>query len=301
MINTSSKLKQKRIDNVQWTGVSGLSHLPSLANDGKSPALKTPLFYLDRVSVNNYEDDVYFINNTDEVLSFVAPFRLYRHLHDAGATLNDISDENIEKMTFYSEDIDTLYTDVLPKQGVRIDRMHIIYDSDYLIQHFIHLPFKGAETPYGIWCFNVVEKGGIAKPYPLLWDNFSKPTHMVKCECVFELNNIPIEPTIYEARCRLLTTLIDDLGKTNALFVLAINDVLYRYRVGWSAPYNESDIQAKDIAYHCQQLKPSDADAVKDIIQAVYTVWFDKSFAKNVPMSACAEILDLYKAPLNHP
>ena len=295
MTNIKCIFEKKRIDNVQWSGVSRLSSLPSLPNDGKSPPLKIPLFYLTSVSVNDYEDDIYFVNNTDQTLHFVAPFKLYRNLNEAGAKLGDVSVENLDKVKFYADNMESLYTDVLPNQGVRIGSYHIMYDSDELIQHFIHVPFKGLDTHYGIWRFNVVEKGGIGGSYPLLWDDFSKLSHMVSCDCMSERGDMPIEPSVYEERCWVLDSLIQSLGVTDAIFILAINDVLYRYCVGWSAPYNESDIQAKDIARKLQELKPSDTDAVEEIIQAVYDFWFNEGFAKNIPVEACAEILDLYK------
>jgi hypothetical protein len=74
--------------------------------------------------------------------------------------------------------------------------------------------------------------------------------------------------------------------------------VLYRYCVGWSAPYNESDIQAKDIAHKLTEQKPKDTKAVKAIVQAVYDFWFNKGFAKNISMQACEEILSLYQAQI---
>lgn len=297
MTNTKYTFEQKRIDDVQWSGVSRLSSLPSLPNDGKSPPLKIPLFYLTSVSVNDYEDDIYFVNNTDQTLYFVAPFKLYRNLDDANAKLGDTSIENLNKMKFYSDSMDRLYTKVLPNQGVRIGRTHIIYYSDELIQWFIHVPYKGVanNSHYGIWHFNVVEKGGIGQSYPLLWDDFSKPSHMVSCDCMSERGDMPIEPLVYEERCWVLDKLTESLGVADAIFVLAINDVLYRYCVGWSAPYNESDIQAKDIARKLQKLKPNDADAVKEIVQAIYDFWFNEGFAKNISLQACTEILDLHK------
>lgn len=300
MTNTKYTFEKKRIHDVQWSGVSRLSSLLSLPNDGKSPPLKTPLFYLTTVSLNDYEDDIYFINNTDQTLSFVAPFKLYRNLNDARVKLGDVSDRNVHNAKLYADDMDRLYTDVLPNQGVRIGSIHIIYDSDELMQWFIHVPFKGSDTHYAIWRFNVVEKGGIGQTYPLLWDDFSKPSHMVSCDCVSERGDMPIEPSVYEERCWVFDRLIESVGVADALFVLAINDVLYRYCVGWSAPYNESDIQAKDIAHKLQELKPNDADSVKEIVQAVYDFWFNEGFAKNISMQACAEILDLYQAQIAH-
>ena len=300
MTNLTYQFEQKRIDNVQWSHGAKLSGITALASDEKGRVRKSPLFYLKTVSINNYEDDVYFVNNTDDTLSFVAPFRLCRNIDEARAKLGDVSVENVEKVKLYSDDMDCLYTDVLPKQGVRIGSIHIIYDSDALMQWFISVPYKGVDTHYGIWRFNIVEKGGIGGSYPLLWEDFSKPSHVVSSECVTERDEMPIEPSLYEERCWVLEQFIEQYGVADAIFILAINDVLYRYCVGWSAPYNESDIQAKDIARKLKEQKPKDAEAVKAIVQAVYDFWFDKGFAKNISMQACAEILSLYQAQITN-
>ena len=298
MTKLTYQFEQKRIDNVQWSHGAKLSGITALASDEKGRVRKSPLFYLETVSINNYETDVYFVNNTDDILSFVAPFRLCRNIDEARAKLGDVSVENVEKVKLYSDDMDCLYTDVLPKQGVRIGSIHIIYDSDALMQWFISVPYKGVDTHYGIWRFNIVEKGGIGGSYPLLWEDFSKPSHVVSSECVTERDEMPIEPSLYEERCWVLEQFIEQYGVADAIFILAINDVLYRYCVGWSAPYNESDIQAKYIARKLKEQKPKDAEAVKAIVQAVYDFWFDKGFAKNISMQACAEILSLYQAQI---
>ena len=298
MTKLTYQFEQKRINNVQWSDGAKLSGITALASDEKGRVRKSPLFYLETVSINNYEDDVYFVNNTDDILSFVAPFRLCRNIDEARAKLGDVSVENVEKVKLYSVDMDCLYTDVLPKQGVRIGSIHIIYDSDALMQWFTSVPYKGVDTHYGIWRFNIVEKGGIGGSYPLLWEDFSKPSHVVSSECVTERDEMPIEPSLYEERCWVLEQFIEQYGVADAIFLLAINDVLYRYCVGWSAPYNESDIQAKDIARKLTEQKPKEAEAVKAIIQAVYDFWFNKGFAKNISMQACEEILSLYQAQI---
>lgn len=300
MTKLTYQFEQKRIDNVQWSHGAKLSGITALASDEKGRVRKSPLFYLKTVSINNYEDDVYFVNNTDDTLSFVAPFRLCRNIDEARAKLGDVNVENVEKVKLYSDDMDRLYTDILPKQGVLIGSIHIIYDSDALMQWFISVPYKSIDTHYGIWRFNIVEKGGICGSYPLLWEDFSKPSHVVSSECVTERDEMPIEPLLYEERCWVLEQFIDQYGVADAIFILAINDVLYRYCVGWSAPYNESDIQAKDIARKLKEQKPKDAEAVKAIVQAVYDFWFDKGFAKNISMQACAEILSLYQAQITN-
>ncbi len=298
MTNLTYQFEQKRIDDMQWSDGAKLSGITALASDEKGRVRNSPLFYLETVSINNYEDDVYFINNTDDTLNFVAPFRLCRNINDARAKLGDVSAENVEKVKLYSDDIDRLYTDVLPKQGVRIGSMHIIYDSDALMQWFINVPYKGVDTHYGIWRFNVVKKGGISGSYPLLLQDFSKPSNVVSSDCVTERDELPIEPLLYDERCSVLEQFIEQYGVADAIFILAINDVLYRYCVGWSAPYNESDIQAKDIARKLTEQKPKDTEAVKAIVQAVYDFWFNKGFAKNISMQACEEILSLYQAQI---
>ena len=296
MTKLTYQFEQKRIDNFKWSGGSKLSGITALASDEKDRVRKQPLFYLETVSIDSYEDDIYFVNNTDETLRWVAPFKPYRNIEEARATLGDISDENLNKVKLYSDDMDRLYTNVLPNQGVRIGSTHIMYDSDAMMQWWIHLPYKGLDTHYAIWRFNVVEKGVISGIYPLLWEDFSKPSHMVSADCLFERADMPIEVSVYEERCEVLESLIGLYGVSNAIFVLAINDVLYRYCVGWSAPYNESDIQAKEIAIKLEALKPKDTEAVKNIIQTVYDFWFGKGFAKNISMQACDEILSLHQA-----
>lgn len=295
------QFEQKRLDDMQWASGAKLAGITAIAEDEKGRVRKTPLFYLQTVSVDDYEKDVYFVNNTDDTLNFVAPFGLRRDITEAGATLYDTSPENIERATLYSTDMEYLYTDILPRQGVRIGSTHIIYDSDALMQWFINVPYKGVdgkgvESHYGIWQFNVVEKGGIGGAYPLLWEDFSQPLHMVSCHYLTKHADMPIEPLLYKERCWMFTQFIDKFGVAEAVFILAINDVLYRYCVGWSAPYSESDIQAKDIAQTLIKQKPTDAKAVKAIVQAVYDFWFNKRFAKNISMPACEEILRLYQA-----
>ena len=296
MTKLTYQFEQKRMDDFQWSSGSKLSGIIALASDKKDRVRKTPLFYLETVSVDSYEDDIYFVNNTEETLRWVAPFKPYRSIVEVRAKLGDGSDENLNNVKLYSGDIDSLYMDILPKQGVRIGSVDIIYDSDALMQWFMHVPYKGPNTHYAIWRFNVVEKGGIKGFYPLLWEDFSKPSHMVSADCLFERADMPIEISVYEERCEVLESLIGLYGVSNAIFILAINDVLYRYRVGWSAPYSESDIQAKEIAIKLEALKPKDTEAVKNIIQAVYDFWFGKGFAKNISMQACGEILSLYQA-----
>src|SRR5690606_30099738 len=116
MTKLTYQFEQKRIDNMQWSHGAKLSGITARANDEKGRVRKSPLFYLETVSINNYEDDVYFVNNTDDTLSFVAPFRLCRNIGEARAKLGDVSAGNVEKAKLYSDDIEYLCTDDLQKQ-----------------------------------------------------------------------------------------------------------------------------------------------------------------------------------------
>lgn len=298
---TKYTFEQNRIDDIQWSGVSEHLSVPSLLNNGESLTQKTPLFYLKSISINNHDKDIYFVNNSEQTLRFVAPFELYQSINNIATKTAEITKtverghSAVHNAKLYADDMPRLYTEVLPHQGVRIGCSHLMADSA-LMQWVIQVPYKSIDSHYAIWRFNVLEKDGIGDSYPLLWDDFSKPEQLVSCEYSSKHGEMPIEPSIYELRCWLLEQLIEQFGESEAIFIVAINDVLYRYCIGWSAPYIESDIQAKDIAHKLQQLKPIDAKAVKTIVQAVYDFWFDKGFAKNISEQACLEMFDLYHA-----
>lgn len=121
----------------------------------------------------------------------------------------------------------------------------------------------------------------------------------------FQIAHLPLfklvdEPDLeileaFDERQALFDGFIAKFSANDALFVLAINDVLYRYRIGWSAPYNESDIQAKSIAVQIIEQSPMDTKAIQAIIEAVYAFWFGEGFAENVDIEACEEVLRIYQ------
>ncbi|MGP4848727.1 hypothetical protein ACTXGQ_31840, partial [Marinobacter sp. 1Y8] len=80
MTTLTYQFEQKRIDNFKWSDGSKLSGITALANDERGRVRKQPLFYLETFSIDSYEDDIYFVNNTDETLRWVAPFRPYRSI-----------------------------------------------------------------------------------------------------------------------------------------------------------------------------------------------------------------------------
>ncbi|WP_201532652.1 hypothetical protein [Psychrobacter ciconiae] len=114
---------------------------------------------------------------------------------------------------------------------------------------------------------------------------------------LFALVNEPDAEVLEAFRERQLVFdgLIASHSANDVLLVIAINDVIYRYRIGWSAPYSESVTQAKDIAVQIIEQSPMDSQAIQTLIQAVYTFWFDESFAENVSIDACEKILVIYQ------
>lgn len=153
MTNTNFAFEPKRIDNLNW---SGISELPELIQNDLQTKQKTPLFYLHNESIDNYEDDIYFVNNSDETLSFVAPYELMKRDVDCPEVV--VAAEPNER------DKSLTYTDVLPKQGVRIDRQHIIYDSDYINQIIVYTMSRASKEMWGVWRLNVCEKACFRHP-----------------------------------------------------------------------------------------------------------------------------------------
>ncbi|WP_367110166.1 hypothetical protein [uncultured Psychrobacter sp.] len=114
MTNVRSTFGPKRIDNISWSDTSQPS---KLIQDDLQTKQKTPLFYLHNESVNDYEDDIYFVNNSDETLSFVAPYELMK---------KDTENPEIVIAVEPSErDRSITYTDVLPKRENRSPAHHL--------------------------------------------------------------------------------------------------------------------------------------------------------------------------------
>lgn len=278
--------KQKRIDNVQWAGISGLSSLPM---DDKFIKAKTPLFYLNTVSIGNYESDVYFVNNTDETLSFVAPYQLM-------ATDADCPDIIVPAKPS-ALDTALTYTQILPYQGVRIARQHMIYDSDYLNQFIIHTISRSSET-WGVWRFNVVEKGLINKPCPLLWQDTGKPASVTSAENLVDPKDRPILPLVLPIREALYKQWCETYDSSRARFIVAITDVIYRYDFGvvgcyYNDMWDEFSAEAEHIAEVLIREDASSPDDVLAIMTAVYDAYFGEGICK-VPLLVAEQIYRLW-------
>ena len=268
MINAKSTFEPKRINNLNWSGVSELSEL--IQNDLQTKQ-RTPLFYLHNESINNYEDDIYFVNNSDETLSFVDPYELMNRDSDNSEMV--IAVEPSERDEAFT------YTNVLPKQGVKIDRQHIIYDSDYLNQIIVYTMSRASKEMWGVWRLNALEKGLFSSSYPLLCKEGSKPSHVVSADKLNDPKFRPILPPALLIRQQLCQQWADYYDHTCANFMTAITDVIYRYDFGMVGCYynhiwDEYSSEAEQIA---NLLIKGGADSADDILVLMIAV-YDSSF-----------------------
>ncbi|AMN49381.1 hypothetical protein [Psychrobacter sp. P2G3] len=287
MTNITNAFEQKRINNINWSDVSEVSK--SIQNSVQTKQ-NIPLFYLHNESINDYEDDIYFVNNSDETLSFVAPYELMNRDSDCSEVV--IAVEPSERDKAFT------YTDVLPKQGVKIDRQHIIYDSDYLNQIIVYTISRASKEMWGVWRLNVCEKGLFSSSYPLLWEGGAKPSYVVSADKRNDPKDRPILPPVLPIRQQLYQQWVEHYDDARASFMMAITDVIYRYDFGmvgcyYNHTWDEYSSEAEQIA---NRLIKGDADNVGDVL-ALMTAVYDSSFGAGytaVPKEVAEIIYDLW-------
>ncbi len=284
MTNITNAFEQKRINNIIWSEVS-----KSIQNSVQTKQ-NIPLFYLHNESINDYEDDIYFVNNSDETLSFVAPYELMKRDSDCSEVV--IAVEPSERDKAFT------YTDVLPKQGVKIDRQHIIYDSDYLNQIIVYTMSRASKEMWGVWRLNVCEKGMFSSSYPLLWEGGAKPSSIVSVDKLNDPKDRPILPCVLPIRQQLYQQWAEHYDDARASFMMVITDVIYRYDFGmvgcyYNHTWDEYSSEAEQIA---NRLIKGDADSVGNILALMAAV-YDSSFGAGyttVPKEVAEIIYDLW-------
>ncbi|HCT74116.1 MULTISPECIES: hypothetical protein [Psychrobacter] len=287
MTNTNFAFEPKRIDNLNW---SGISELPELIQNDLQTKQKTPLFYLHNESIDNYEDDIYFVNNSDETLSFVAPYELMKRDVDCPEVV--VAAEPNER------DKSLTYTDVLPKQGVRIDRQHIIYDSDYINQIIVYPMSRASKEMWGVWRLNVCEKGLFSSSYPLLWEEGTKPSHVVSADKLNDPKDRPILPCVLPIRQQLYQQWVEYYDHASASLMRSITDMIYRYDFGivgcyYNDTWDEYSSEAEQIANMLIKEGTDSADEVLAMMTEVYDVSFGAGYTR-VPMDVAERIYDLW-------
>lgn len=287
MTSTKNAFKPKRINDMHWSGVSEVS---KSIQDNVQNKQKIPMFYLHNESINNYEDDIYFVNNSNETLSFVAPYELMKR------------DSNNPKVVTVAEpserDKAYTYTDVLPKQGVRIDRQHLIYDSDYLNQIIVYTMSRASKEMWGVWRLNVCEKGLFSSCYSLLWQDGTKPSHVVSANKLNDPKDRPILPLALFIRQQLYQQWADHYDEARASLMTAFTDVIYRYDFGmvgcyYNHTWDEYSSEAEQIANILIEEGADSTDEILSIITVVYDVSFGAGYT-TVPKEVAAIIYSLW-------
>lgn len=280
----SEILEQKRIDNMQWSGLS------SLPMDDKLPKAKFPLFYLDTVSINDDRSDVYFVNNTDETLSFVAPYELMATDVDYPEIIVPAKPSTLNSAL--------TYTQILPYQGVRIARQHKTFDTDSLNQFIIYTVSRGNKEMWGVWRFNIVKKELMNKTCPLLWSDISKPDNVISAKKAIDPKERPILPPVLHIREALYEQWCDTYDSHRARFMVAITDVIYRYDFGiigcyYNDMWDEFSVEAEHIVELLIREHVSNPNDVLTIVSAVYDASFGKGINK-IPLVVAEQIYSLW-------
>lgn len=287
MTNTKNAFEPKRIDDMHWSDISKVS---KSIQDNVQSKQKIPLFYLHNESINDYEEAIYFVNNSDEILSFVAPYELMKRDSDNPEIV--ISVEPSERDKVFT------YTDVLPKQGVKIDRQHIIYDSDYLNQIIVYTMSRANKGMWGVWRLNVCEKGLFSSSYPLLWEDSTKPSCVVSADKRNDPKDRPILPCVLLIRQQLYQKWADHYDDAYAILMTAITDAIYRYDFGvvgcyYNDNWDEYSIEAELIV---NLMIKSGADSVDEVL-TIMTAVYDSSFGTGyttVPKEVAEHIYGLW-------
>ncbi|WP_227429240.1 hypothetical protein [Psychrobacter sp. I-STPA6b] len=285
-----SNFIQHRINNLTWSGQSNLSKLNHLENP--TPKIKTPLFYLQTISIDNLTDDIYFVNNSEETLDFVMPCELI-----AKDTHGFICPDS-----YAQEHIDRLYTDVLPMQGVKIASQHIMYDSDGLNQFIIYTISRADSERWGVWRFNDVIHGTLSGASPLLWSDLRKPSTIVSADRLNDPNDRPILPLTFDTRHDCKQNWLSKYSPSQTDFMLAITDVFYRHDFGpvgcyfnhaWDEYSSEAEAVALALIKNHKQQIIDNPNTVKKTISQI----FDKNFFKDcchIPEQVAQEVYQLF-------
>lgn len=139
---------QKRLEGFIWVGKS---RLPGI----KSP--KAAQYYLTAIATDDaYEQDVYFVNNTDNVLPRIVSEWLEKE--DYQSIKDGVIPSNVSPSW--------IYDDIKPYQAVKIASQDIVYDSDGIRQFRISIFIK----PNNVWKTAEVVNGTIGRDCVLLWE-----------------------------------------------------------------------------------------------------------------------------------
>lgn len=282
-------LEQKRIDNRQWSNaVKTADHIGQTA----VTKAKIPLFYLETFPIDGHSHDVYFVNNTDETLSFVAPYELM-------ATDADLPGVTVPAKPSTCDAV-LIYTQILPYQGVRIARWHGAYGSDYLNSLVIYTMSRGSKARWGVWRFEIVQQP-VDKSYPLLWQDMSTPTGVVDVKKLADPKDRPILPLVLPIREALYQQWQAIYNHHHADLIVAVTDVIYRYDFGViGCYYNDMWDEFSSEAEHIVEVLIREGAVSPEDVLAIMTTIYDAAFGKGVSKIPLVVAEQMYHLWLKH-
>lgn len=283
----SAVLEQKRIDNMQWSSLSGSSNLPT---DNQADNTKSPLFYLDIVSIDHDKSDVYFVNNTDETLSFAAPYELMATDAECPEVMVAANPNAPERAL--------TYTQILPYQGVRVARQPNTFAGADLNPFIMYTMSRSSKEMWGVWRFHIAKKELVNKRCPLLWSDINKPNNVIDAKKVVDPKERPLLPPVLPIRTALYEQWCDTYDRRRARLMVAVTDVIYRYDFGiigcyYNDMWDEFSSEAAHLVELMIQKDAGDPDDVLTIMIAVYDAAFGKGMTK-IPLVVAETIYHLW-------
>ncbi|WP_426138803.1 hypothetical protein [Psychrobacter sp. TWR1-1-1] len=180
---------------------------------------------------------------------------------------------------------------------MRIDRQHIIYDSDYLNQIIVYTMSRASKEMWGIWRLNVCEKGMFSS-CPLLWEGGAKPLSVVSADKRNDPKDRPILPCVLPIRQQLYQQWAEHYDHASASLMRSITDMIYRYDFGivgcyYNDTWDEYSSEAEQIANRLIKESADSADEVLAIMTTVYDVSFGAGYTR-IPMDVAEHIYGLW-------
>lgn len=223
-----------------------------------------PLFYLVIITGDLPDThEIYFVNLQDKKQNYLA----------VGDTQN----------------LHMVYYDIAPNEAVKLFEYHSLHDLNTPIVDTLWLSTK----PYYVYEINVFEQNYKIPPQPLNWQKSPIIAYPLILRKIENPKYLPLSPKVIEYRQNWHKKLIETYDKPLADFIVAVNDMMYRYdflplffyAYGLDL-YDEWTCEAVDVAcILVKSYKELDYVKVERIIKEVFVNWLEGMADKQLKLS----------------